>query len=269
MAEYQHVLFEMDAASHVATVTINRPDQMNSFNYQMCMEFVDIWKRVREDDDIHVVLLRAAAGRAFSTGIDVKGISDPTNPLVSTDEFNAVDPGEFLGAKANKCWKPIVAAVHGMCAGGGFYWINESDIVICSEDATFFDPHVTYGMTSALEPYGALARGMPLPDVLRMVLLGNDERIGAMTALRIGIVSEVLPLDQLYDRARALAEQIADKPTQATQGSLKAIWQSLDMPRSVALATALKYCQLGNPKGIAQVDRTKLMADKAKKFIVR
>jgi enoyl-CoA hydratase/carnithine racemase len=269
MAEYQTVLFEKGAATHVATVTINRPDQMNSFNYEMCMEFVDIWKRCKEDDEIHVILLRAAAGRAFSTGIDVSRISDPTNPLVATDEFNAVDPGEFLGAKHNKCWKPLIVAVHGMCAGGGFYWINEADIVICSEDATFFDPHVTYGMTSALEPYGALARGMPLPDVLRMVLLGNDERIGAMTAMRLGIVSEVLPLDQLYDRARELAEQVAAKPTQATQGSLKAIWQSLDMPRSVALATALNYCQLGNPKGMAQADRNKLMADKAKKYTIR
>ncbi len=269
MAEYQTVLFEKDAATNVATVTINRPEAMNSFTYEMCMEFVDIWKRCKDDDEIHVILLRAAAGRAFSTGIDVTRISDPTNPLVSTDEFNAVDPGEFLGAKYNKCWKPLVVAVHGMCAGGGFYWINEADIVICSEEATFFDPHVTYGMTSALEPYGALARGMPLPDVLRMVLLGNDERIGAMTAMRLGIVSEVHPLDQLYDRARALAEQIAEKPTQATQGSLKAIWQSLDMPRSVALATALKYCQLGNEKGMQQVNRTKLMADKAKKYTIR
>src|SRR3546814_7578015 len=49
------------------------------------------------------------------------------------------------------CWKPVIAAVHGMAAGGAFYWLNESDIIICSEDATFFDPHVTYGMTSALE----------------------------------------------------------------------------------------------------------------------
>src|SRR3546814_10280671 len=88
------------------------------------------------------------------------------------------------------CWKPVIAAVHGMAAGGAFYWLNESDIIICSEDATFFDPHVTYGMTSALEPIG-MTYHMPLHDVLRMVLLGNDERIGAGTALRIGLVSEI------------------------------------------------------------------------------
>lgn len=268
MAQYETVIFEKDVATRVATVTINRPDQLNSFNYRMCQEFADIWRRVIEDDEINVVLLQSAPGRAFSTGIDVKGLTDPSNPLVATDEFNALDPGQFLGAKANKCWKPVICAVHGMAAGGAFYWINESDIVICSEEATFFDPHVTYGMTSSLEPIGALAK-MPLTDVLRMVLLGNDERIGATTALRIGLVSEVVPLAELHDRARQLAEIVADKPSVATQGSVKAIWQSLDMPRSVAIANALQYCQLGNPRGIAEVDRKKLMAAKDKKYEIR
>jgi enoyl-CoA hydratase/carnithine racemase len=155
----------------------------------------------------------------------------------------------------------VICAVHGMAAGGAFYWINEADIVICSEDATFFDPHVTYGMTAALEPIGATYR-MPLGDVLRMALLGNDERISAMTALRLGLVTEVVENDKLWDRAQALAEIVAAKPPAATAGTVKAIWESLDMPRSVALRTALKYCQIGNPVGTAQVDRAALMGTK-------
>jgi enoyl-CoA hydratase/carnithine racemase len=110
---------------------------------------------------------------------------------------------------------------------------------------------------------------MPLHDVLRMVLLGNDERIGAETALRIGLVSEVVPLDQLWARAHELALQVAAKPPAATAGSVKAIWQSLDLPRSVAMMQSLKYCQIGNPVGVPQVDRAALMADKAKKFTIR
>ena len=100
---------------------------------------------------------------------------------------------------------------------------------------------------------------MMLGDVLRMILLGNDERIGAHTALRIGLVSEVLPLDQLWPRAHALAAQIAEKPTAATQGSLKAIWESLDRPRLHALKTGLSYTQIGNPIGQPQVDRAAVM----------
>ncbi|MEQ9663343.1 MAG: enoyl-CoA hydratase/isomerase family protein [Parasphingopyxis sp.] len=266
MTGYETILFEK--SDHVATITINRPEAMNSFTRKMMDEFVDAWSTIRFDDDIHCVVLKAAPGRAFCTGVDVKASREPGGEVVIDDVWNAEDPGNKLGPKANDCWKPVVCAVHGMAAGGAFYWLNECDIIICSEDATFFDPHVTYGMTSALEPIGATYK-MPLGDVLRMVLLGNDERISAETAKRIGLVSEVLPLDQLYDRAQELAGMIAAKPTAATQGSLKAIWQSLDMPRSVALATGLKYCQLGNPVGTAQVDRAALMADKAKNFETR
>jgi enoyl-CoA hydratase/carnithine racemase len=263
---YETILFEV--ADKVATVTINRPEAMNSFTLTMLREFEHLWKRVALDDNVHAVVLRAAPGRAFSTGVDVKDARLPGRSVVVDDVFNAEDPGRYLGPKSMNCWKPVIAAVHGMAAGGAFYWLNEADIVICSDDATFFDPHVTYGMTSALEPIGATYK-MPLGDVLRMVLLGNDERISAQTALRMGLVSEVLPLEQLWPHAAELAAIIAAKPSAATQGSLKAIWQSLDMPRSVALATALKYCQVGNPVGTAQVDRAALMADKAKSYTLR
>lgn len=257
----------VNKADHVVTITINRPEAMNSFTARMMEEFAHLWQAIAADDDTHAVVLRAAPGRAFSTGADVKAKSEPGQAVVSDDIWNAVDPGEKLGPKHNKCWKPVVTAVHGMAAGGAFYWLNESDIIIASEDATFFDPHVTYGMTAALEPIGATYR-MPLGDVLRMTLLGNDERISAHAALRMGLVSEVVPNDRLWERAHELALKIAAKPTAAIQGSVRAIWESLDLPRSAALQTALKYCQLGNPVGTAQVDRFAVMG-KAKSFEVR
>jgi enoyl-CoA hydratase/carnithine racemase len=264
--QYETIL--LDIADHVATITINRPEAMNSFNRQMLDEFEHLWKSLADNDDVHCCVLRAAPGKAWCTGVDVKG-SGTGKPVVDLDNvWHCEDPGKYLAPKSMNCWKPIIAAVHGMAAGGAFYWLNESDILICSEEATFFDPHVTYGMTSALEPIG-MTYHMPLHDVLRMVLLGNDERIGAETALRIGLVSEVVPLDQLWARAHELALQVAAKPPAATAGSVKAIWQSLDLPRSVAMMQSLKYCQIGNPVGVPQVDRAALMADKAKKFTIR
>lgn len=264
---YQTIL--LDITDHVATITINRPEAMNSFNKTMVEEFEALWKALAWNDDVHVCVLRAAPGKAFCTGADVKQSREPGNEVVRLDNvWHCEDPGKFLGPKSMNCWKPVIAAVHGMAAGGAFYWLNECDIVICSDDATFFDPHVTYGMTSALEPIGMTYK-MPLQDVLRMVLLGNDERVSAETALRIGIVSEVVARDALWDRAAELAAIIAAKPPAATAGSVKAIWQSLDLPRSVALLNGLKYCQIGNPVGVPQVDRAALMADKAKKFTLR
>jgi enoyl-CoA hydratase/carnithine racemase len=244
---YATILF--DAAEHVATITINRPDRLNAFNQLMCEEFEDAWARIRQDDTIHSVVLRAAGDRAFCTGVDVtNGISKPPN-FWAWD-----DPGVRLGPKANQVWKPVVCAVNGMCAGGAFYWLNESDIIICDESATFFDPHVTYGMTSALEPIG-LARRIPLGEVLRWALLGLDERMSAGRALQIGLVSEIVSDEGLWERAAELAAIIAAKPTVATQGTTKAIWESLDMTRSGARQTGLMYTQLANPVGQRQVDR--------------
>lgn len=266
MTHSAELLFEVKGA--IATLTLNRPEALNSFTKHMAHEFSRLWTLISDDDAIHAVVLRAAPGRAFSTGLDMKAVTREGGSLLHSNVWSAADPGELLGPKSNHCWKPVVTAVHGMAAGGAFYWLNESDIIICSDDATFFDPHVTYGMTAALEPIGATYR-MPLGDVLRMTLLGNDERISAQTALRMGLVSEVTSLETLWTRADELAQIIARKPPAAIQGSLKAIWSSLDLPRSAALASGMTYCQVGNPIGMAQVDRNRVMSDNAKRFTVR
>ncbi|MET9491240.1 enoyl-CoA hydratase/isomerase family protein [Nocardia sp. NPDC006630] len=242
------VLYEV--SDHVATVTLNRPEAMNSFNQDMLEDFALIWQTVKDDDDVRVVVLRAAGDRAFSTGMDVKqGIDRHSNVWSQTD------PGEQLSPKLNRVWKPLVCAVQGMAAGGAFYWLNEADVIICSAEATFFDPHVSYGLTGAVEPIG-LAHRIPLGEVLRIALLGLDERLSAERALQIGLVSEVVPREQLWERADQIARIIAAKPAAAIQGTVRAIWESLDATRTQALRTALSYTQLGNPIGKAEVDRS-------------
>jgi enoyl-CoA hydratase/carnithine racemase len=262
--DYETILYAT-GADKVATITINRPKQFNSFNVRMAEEFQHVWKRIQADDDVHAVVLRAAEGRAFSSGADVREDTAATGKSHFTPRIEAVDPGFLLGPKANHCWKPVVIAVHGICGGGAFYWINEGDIIICSDDDEFFDPHVTYGQTCAVEPIGLRYR-MPLGDLLRMVLLGGDERISAETALAMRLVSEIVAPEKLWDRAHDLAAKIAQKPSQATQGSVRAIWESLDMHRTIALQTAMKYPQVTLMSGTTdQVDRFAIM-DKAKLY---
>jgi enoyl-CoA hydratase/carnithine racemase len=254
--DYQTIIYEM--SEHIATITLNRPEKLNSFNQRMLDEFTDVWSVIRNDDDVHCVVLRAAGDRAFCTGVDVKErINFPANVFVKQD------PGNQLSPKHNSVWKPVVCAVHGMAAGGAFYWINESDIVICSEDASFFDPHVSYGMVAALEPVGLLQR-IPLGEVLRIALLGLDERMSPQRALEIGLVSEVVSRYALWGRARELAHIIAQKPPAAIQGTVKAIWQSMDMTRTQALEMGMAYTQIGNPEGTAQVDRATLVRPEIK-----
>lgn len=240
-ASFETILLDLDHVTRVATVTLNRPDALNSFNRTMCHEMKEIWQVIKADEAINAVVLRAAGERAFSAGLDVKSIYGQPKIV-----WNHEDPGELLSPKWQKMWKPVICAVQGMCTAGALYFVNESDVVICSDTATFFDSHVSAGLVSALEPIG-LMRRVGLGDTLRMALMGNDERVSAQTALRIGLVTEVVAADQLWARAHEIASTIAAKPPTATQGTVKAIWESLDKPYRAAMDQGLIYTRLGNP----------------------
>lgn len=247
MNSFETILFDVDGKDHVATITLNRPDRLNAFNQTMCEEMAQVWRTVKADESVHAVVLRAAGTRAFSAGLDIRtAYGQPTNV------WNHEDPGEPLSPKWQKVWKPVVCAVGGICTAGAFYFINESDIVICSTNATFFDSHVSAGLVCALEPIG-LMRRIGLGETLRIALMGNDERISADTALRIGLVSEVVSPEELWERAHEIAATIAAKPPSATQGTVKAIWESLDKPYRAALEQGLIYTRLGNPLGQAEL----------------
>lgn len=241
LPDFQTVLY--DLTDHVVTVTLNRPEWLNSFTETMVAEFDEIWRESRDNDDVHVVVLRAASERAWCTGIDLhEGAWWAHRPV-----FHHEDPGSVLGPKSQHVWKPVIAAVHGMAAGGAFYWLNECDFIVCSDDATFFDPHMSGGMVSALEPIGLLKRGVPLGDVMRWALTGSEERITAATALRLGIVAEVVPTNELWTHVDGLAKQIAARRPLAVQGTVRAIWESMDLPPTIAKRMGLSYTQLGNP----------------------
>ncbi|MFV0318588.1 MAG: enoyl-CoA hydratase/isomerase family protein [Microthrixaceae bacterium] len=238
--EFDTITFEVTA--HVATITLDRPDRMNAFDHTMCEEMQSAWATVRDTDDIHVAVLQANGERAFCTGLDVKQGAWWRDDNI----WNHVDPGVYLGPRSNQVWKPVVCAVQGMCAGGGQYMVNESDIVIASEDATFFDPHANGSIVSAVEPIGMLHRGVPLGEVLRWALMGSDERLTAQTAQRIGLVTEVVPADELRSRAADIAAQIAGRDPIAIQGTVRAIWEATEMPPSVAKQNGLLYTHIGN-----------------------
>ncbi len=243
------IRYEVDPHTRVATITLDRPARLNAFNRTMCEEMKDAWHAVKTDERVHAVVLRAEGDRAFSAGLDVtEAFGQPD------DIWNHEDPGEYLSPKWQQVWKPVVCAVHGMCTAGALYFVNEADVVICSDDATFFDSHVTFGLVSAIEPVG-LMRRVGLGETLRIALTGNAERVTADTALRIGLVTEVVPYADLWDRADAIARLIASYPTAATQGTVRAIWESLDKPYRAAVTQGLMYTRLGNPIGTAEIDR--------------
>jgi enoyl-CoA hydratase/carnithine racemase len=131
-----------------------------------------------------------------------------------------------------------------MACGGAFYLLGEVDFVIAAEHATFFDPHVTYGMPAVFEPIHLLQK-LPLAEVLRISLLGNHERLSAARAHQLGLVSEVVPGDQLRDAAQWAAEAIASAPPRAVQATQRAIWAAQELSRKQAIELGYAFVDLG------------------------
>jgi enoyl-CoA hydratase/carnithine racemase len=252
MTSYETLLVER--ADHVAWITLNRPDVLNAFNHAMRRELRSLWRELRVDDDIRVAVITGAGERAFCVGIDRdEPFTAAEGSMFGTSNpYMFDDPGEDLGPKSCDLWKPVIAAVDGMACGGAFYILAECDVIIASERATFFDPHVTYGMAAVYEPIKML-RHMPFGEVMRMSLAGAHERIGAATAQRIGLVSEVAEPGQLQACARRFAEIVASQPPLAVQATLRAVWAGAELSARDAIAMAPAILAAGtSPAALAE-----------------
>ncbi len=180
---YETLLYRKEDG--IAWLSLNRPERRNAINQRMQDELRAAWDDIRYDGDVRCVVL-AAEGDAFCTGIDrAEAVSDANTDAMAAGNYPGYptawmydDPGRDIGPKMRDCWKPVIAAVQGMACGGAFYMLGEVEFIIASDDATFFDPHVSYGMTAAFEPIQMLAK-MPFQEIMRMSLLGIDERMSA------------------------------------------------------------------------------------------
>ncbi len=237
-----------DERDGVAWVTMNRPEVHNAFNYRMQLELKSVWRSSRHNDDVRCIVLTGAGERAFCTGIDRTETmghwgDDPESagraavPIGGGRDatpWHFDDPGENIGPKSNDLWKPVIAAVNGMACGGAFYILGEVEFIIAAEHATFFDPHVTYGMTACFESMHMLQK-MPFHEIMRLALLGARERMSAERAHQVGLVSEVVAGDQLEETARWAANAIAQSPATAIQGTVRSIWAARELSRMQAL----------------------------------
>ncbi|NUL27876.1 enoyl-CoA hydratase/isomerase family protein, partial [Streptomyces lunaelactis] len=190
----------------VALVTLDRPEKHNAIDLEMAGELAAVWREFRFDDTVRAVVVTGAGGKAFCTGIDRSvEVPQPSSP------YSIDDPLLTIGPKANDLWKPVIAAVEGMACGGAFYLLGESEFLIASRDATFFDPHTTYGMVSAYESV-YMAQLMPSGEVARMALMGTAERISARRAYETGLVSELTDPGEAVPAALRAAAVVASYP---------------------------------------------------------
>ena len=217
-----------EVRGQVLVLTLNRPDRLNALNRPMQHALEAQFRRAAEDPEIRAIVL-TGEGRAFCSGADVGLLKNAAE--TNSDPAKLVLP-KFTNRMAD-IYVPTIVAVNGVCAGAGLHFVADGDIVIADEGASFVDSHVNVGQVTALEPIG-LMRKASLSTVLRMVILGKAERLDAAQALEAGLVSEVVPAGQSLDRAMELAELACAGSPAAVERSLKAIWESYELPLSKA-----------------------------------
>ena len=206
-----------DAKDGVATITLDRPAVLNAMNYQMRVELLEIFTRLRTDDGVKVVVVTGAGERAFCAGADIREFLEPPTPTHFREARKRID---FKG-EMDRCPQPIIAAIRGFALGGGLEFALACDIRIAAEDAQL-------GLTEinlAIIPGGGGTQRLPRlvgrGKALEMILTGM--RVPAAEALRIGLVERVVPVAELLPAAQALARQIADKAPIALRYAKEAV----------------------------------------------
>lgn len=192
---------------HVTVVTIANPSKANAMSRAMLAELADVWQQLDDDATCRAIVVTGAGDRAFTAGADVSGD-------LSASEETAVMVNRAL-LKTEPFSKPIIAAVNGACLGGGIELLLATDVRLAAPHATFGLPEVKW----AIYPFGGAAAKLvhQIGHVHAMRLLLTAENIDAEEALRIGLVNEVLPADEVVERAIATAEMIAANSPMAVQ----------------------------------------------------
>lgn len=217
---------EVTRRGPVGWLVFDRPESGNAIDATMFDELAAAWAELDADPEVRVVV-NTGNGRAFQTGLDMVQLS--SDPAALRDQSRRTRDADLrLTAWHNRVWKPVIAAVNGVCAGGGLHFVADADIVLAAADAQFLDPHVSVGQVSAFEAIG-LARKVPMEAIARMVLLGRHERLSAQRAHQLGMVGQVVdPPSRLRDEAQALAERIARNSPAAMAATKRALWGALE-----------------------------------------
>lgn len=218
---HQAIIYEKK--NKIAYLTLNRPHRGNSYDKVMENEVIEVWQDVKEDENIWGVIVTGGGDKFFCSGIDQRAAYEQD----SFHKKGGSNPSNFPN-RPKGMWKPVLVAINGICCGAGVHWIWQNDIIICSEQATFFDPHVTRGWVPVREMLGMATR-LPFAVVMRMAVTGVTERIDAKRAYDLGLVTEVVPHDRLIARSTEIMEQIFEQSPLAVRAIIEILHRGMGL----------------------------------------
>lgn len=209
----------------IAYITINRPEAMNSLSVEVRDGLQEAYMDFQANNDLWVAIMTGAGDRAFSAGADIKGFRPATGGEAATP---------VLPLRPDTIWKPFIAAIHGYCLGGGCELAMTCDIRIATDNAQFGQPEVNIGFMPGGGGTIRMPRFIPRAVAAEILLTGN--RINAAEALRVGLVSRVVPRDKLMDTAKEIANTIISRGPLGVRATKEAMIRGYSMTLEEGLA---------------------------------
>lgn len=226
----------------IALITIDRPDKLNALTLQMYDDLGRAFDRARDDDRVGVVVLTGAGDRAFCVGADLH----ESIPALAEGRFD-ISHWDAAHQKHTSLYKPVIAAVNGLCLGGGFEIVLSTDLRICSDQARFAFPEVAIGVVPAGGTLTRLIRQISYAHAMELLLLGDQ--IDAVEAHRIGLVNRVVPHQHVLGAALETADRLLTRSGTALETVKSSVHQLADMPAEAAFHAEALYGQkaFGSP----------------------
>lgn len=223
------ILFEK--REHVAIVTIHRPEAMNALTKEMLLGIDSVFAEIESDPDLWVSILTATGDKAFCCGMDLK---EAIPAMTAGDSLGYDDPTK---RQFSDVFKPIIAAINGLCIAGGLETVLHTDLRIAAEHARFGLGEVRWGLVPAGGSHVRLPQQIPWAVAMQLLLTG--EQIDAKRAYEVGLLNEVVPKERLLPRALEWAEKICRNGPLAVRTAKEIAVRALGLERGFVLEKAL------------------------------
>jgi enoyl-CoA hydratase/carnithine racemase len=223
----------LTVAEGIATMMLNRPDQLNALDYQTIDTLLRYFDLIEPDEAVRAVIL-TGSGRAFSAGADIKGFAASIAAGTDAALRDLVRRGQSLTRRIENFPKPVIAAVNGIAYGGGCEVVEACPLAIASTVARFAKPEINLGFPPPFGGTQRLPRLIGRKRALHMILTGDS--IDADEAVRIGLVNQTVPPEQLLIAARQLVARISAKPAIVVSACLTSVTRGINLSIDEGLA---------------------------------